>query len=227
MGNMVSREQALQVMAVLGNNADWPELSPLSVQSIIDNPHRAGEQFTRFLRKGSAGIENATGGVKPPDGGMFFNIPVWVDETLPWETALKNCDTEKPKTPLSLGSSEVWNVGDHYPTRQSVSFRVLTIVNFGKNITSDEILGWAFQRNLRAATPRACFAIGKQYRDIADSISVGYVAIVTLDFCPTGKEMRVPCISFKPRLIGARLPSFKTNWSPDHWFAFELKSGTN
>ena len=46
----VSREQAIQAMSVLGNNADWDQVdSRILQEGVIDSPQEAGRQFTLFL----------------------------------------------------------------------------------------------------------------------------------------------------------------------------------
>jgi len=224
MGNQVSREQALQAMSVFGNNADWSKLPAFDVQSIIDRPGRAGKHFTRFLKTGSAGIENATAGIEAPTDGVVVNIPVWVDETIPWETGLKNCNT--PTRLPYFGDSKIWGVGNHYPKGSSVGFRVITLVNFKTSVYTGEVLGYAFNEKLQQATPRSCFSVGKEYRNLDDCLGQGRIIITTLIPCPGGDSVRTPSVWLDQGLKGARLPLYKNRWPSDHWFAFELTQKT-
>ncbi|TSC81790.1 MAG: hypothetical protein G01um101420_794 [Parcubacteria group bacterium Gr01-1014_20] len=221
MSSVVSREQALQLMSVLSSNASWSDLSPGTVQRIIDNPRRAGEQFTKFLGGGGFVIKNSIAGITSPAGGVVLSIPIWVNESSPWDRALKECHTPL-HTRAYLGESWIWKVGDHYKPEPLSSFKVITLVNFGSDLNSSDVLGWAYQQNLRPTTPRTCFAIGREYSSLADDLYLKRMIIVTLTPCPLENTIRVPGLWLETRSKGARLPSYETHWTFDHWFAFEL-----
>lgn len=152
--------------------------------------------------------------IAPPEGGKIHIVSVFVDEARPWDQAVRTAD---PNTPESYA---VWKVGDQYPPQQFKNDQEIILVNFGKYISSEDVIEWGRGQKLRPATPRSCFAVGEHILNLHTDLGVEYMAVVSLVQCSFGGSQRV-CGVWRGRSgRGVGLCWFGSDWSGSYWFAF-------
>jgi len=187
------------------------DLEPNVVQGWIDDP----SSLSRVLRNALAPEKNG-GKIMPPPGGNIHIVSVLVDESRPWNEAVRAAG---PNTPTD---SDVWKVGDQYPVKAKALAKNqdVILVNFGKHVSSEHALKWGKEQKLVPAISRVCFAVGEQHSKLNDQLAMPYMAVVSLVTCSFGGTQRVTRVWFNETGRGAYLGWFGIDWNDYDWFAF-------
>lgn len=210
---MVSREQALEVMAKLGTKADWSQLESDALQrSVVEDPN-SGHEFTRFLANGGR-VQITADRIAAPEGGKILIVTVPVNEARLWENAVGafSPDTDR--------DWDIWKVGDQYPPVAGAkpALQQIFLVNFGKFTRSEGNLIWAKEQHLVPASPRAVFAIGEHCPYL--NLAMDPMAVVSLVQCSFEGRQHVCDGWWCGSERGVRPVWFGSDWDDYDWFAF-------
>ncbi len=154
--------------------------------------------------------------VLAPQGGTLHFVSVPVDESRPWDEAVR---TAGPNTPDEYN---VWKVGDQYPPQGESGVREIILVNFGRGsfTTGEQALAWGKENRLRPASPRGCFAVGEHCPKLNRELGKNYMAVVSLDLCSFGGERQVCNVWWNDTERGANLNWVDDEFDDDYWLAF-------
>ncbi len=154
--------------------------------------------------------------VLPPHGGKLHFVSVFVDESRPWDKAVRSVG---PNTPDRY---KVWNVADRYPPQGESGVREIILVNFGREsfTTNAQALAWGKENRLRPASPRGCFAIGEHYPTLNRELGMNYMVVVSPDSCSFRSRRRVCNVWWHNAERGTGLGWFADGYYDESWFAF-------
>lgn len=152
--------------------------------------------------------------ILPPEGGRIHIVTVPVDESCPWDQAIRGAGPDTPE------SYAVWKVGHQYPPQAlELPRQIIILANFGK-YTRDSALAWGTSQKLRPVSPRACFAVGEHVPNLHVDLGVEYMAVVSLVPCSFGGDQRFCGVWWDRSGRRARLSRFSSDWDCLCWFAF-------
>lgn len=156
--------------------------------------------------------------ITPPAGGRIHIVSVSsVDESRPWDQAVRAAGPSTPET------YPVWRVGDQYPPQQFKGSQEVILVNFGRYISSENVLAWGKEQKLRPASPRTCFAVAEHCSNLFYDLILEWMTIVSLVKCSFEDRQQVCGVSWGRSGCEANLywfDRFDHGWSGDCWFTF-------
>ena len=214
---MVSLDQSHEVIAKVQTNCAWDAISSEQARAAYADPIRLGREFTRLIQNGGRVSIMMTDGIIPPPGGRIQILSVPVDESKPWEDAVKAAG------PNTGPDWEIWKVGKQYPPLPGFrpSLKQVVLANFGRAIeSSEEALVWGREQKLVPSTPRVIFSVGEHYPELNQHLEMESMAVVSLKQCSCGGDQCAPYVWFDGSERGASLLRFAGRWGGHGWFAF-------
>ncbi|MBI1957417.1 MAG: hypothetical protein HYS44_03105 [Candidatus Niyogibacteria bacterium] len=213
--NPVSLPQSHQLMAALATNMGWSYLSSELLQRVIEKPRELGIEFTRFLLNEARFSVVVTDGIKPPKGGRVEILTVVVDESKPWEDAIRAA------APETTPDYSIWKQADRYPAYKDSIRKLMRVVlvNFGSGTHISDALKWGKNKSLHPVSPRTIFAIGKHYPMLYEFFGMDQVAIIT-GSVETGRCIDVWIERSRRAAHDGTLKEGERPWYDFYWFAF-------
>ena len=213
---MVSSKQSHAIVGLVGTNVDWDQVPFQAGESILADPTAFSREATRFMQNSGRVTVTVTDGITPPPGGQIQILTTVVDESRPWEDAVK---AGAPQT----SGVDIWKVGDQYPSSFVIKpgLRQIILANFGQRaLASPDVLDWAAEYKLVPATPRAVFSASERYPELNQHLGVEHMAMVSLVECLRDGVRFVPCVWWRGVRRRADFDWFGNMWLSDGWFAF-------
>lgn len=155
-----------------------------------------------------------------PEGVRVHTVQVNFNEAIHWIRAIND---GFPDTRID---ARVRDVGHLYRPKKRARFvgRIITLVDFGKDLSENDVLTWGKERKLIPADPRALWALGAQEPRLHKVLGLHQLAIFSLQKCFL--QDRIWYLPFglwgSPSLRAAELMSSKDVFSSgSNYYAFE------
>jgi hypothetical protein len=146
--------------------------------------------------------------------------PLSVTYGRPW------VETVQAAGPNTYEDSDVWKVGDLYPTTLQgvVVVDGITLYNFGKYVESEDVETFFEEEGMETVNPHEVLAVAEKNPTLHTTLGLDYMGAVSLQKCSFEGGSRVVCAWFDGSGRGGGLSWFGGGWGSDVWFAAKPKA---